>query len=122
MPANPQPKPATAPPASNQAGPNFKVLSGVIERITFQSEETGYTVARLLPDRGRPEVNSSSSSSSSSSSKPDKSRTVAEASPRYHATRGEDNLVTVEYGRGSARGSPRTNRLVATTFPARLAI
>lgn len=31
--------------------PRLKVMNGVIERITFQSEETGYTVARLLPDR-----------------------------------------------------------------------
>lgn len=27
-------------------------LRGVIERLTFHSEETGYTVARLLPERG----------------------------------------------------------------------
>ncbi|NJM39783.1 MAG: hypothetical protein HC853_02925 [Anaerolineae bacterium] len=27
------------------------MLTGVIERITFQSEETGYTVAKLLPDK-----------------------------------------------------------------------
>ncbi len=30
---------------------NLKTLSGVIERITFQNEENGYTVARFLPDR-----------------------------------------------------------------------
>jgi len=30
---------------------NIKTLSGVIERITFQNEENGYTVARFLPDR-----------------------------------------------------------------------
>ena len=27
-----------------------KVITGVVERITFQNEENGYTVARLLPD------------------------------------------------------------------------
>jgi exodeoxyribonuclease V alpha subunit len=31
--------------------PAHKTISGVIERITFQNEDTGYTVARLLPDR-----------------------------------------------------------------------
>ncbi len=39
---------ATAQPATS---PAHKIISGVIERITFQSEDTGYTVARLLPDR-----------------------------------------------------------------------
>ena len=28
-------------------------LKGTIERITFQNEETGFTVARLLPEEGR---------------------------------------------------------------------
>lgn len=31
------------------AGP--KVITGVVERITFQNEENGYTVAKLLPDQ-----------------------------------------------------------------------
>ena len=34
-----------------QSQSNLKTLSGVIERITFQNEENGYTVARFLPDR-----------------------------------------------------------------------
>jgi exodeoxyribonuclease V alpha subunit len=37
--------------AAASPGPNFKTISGVIERITFQNEENGYTIARLLPDR-----------------------------------------------------------------------
>jgi len=36
--------------ASRKAAPAPKRLSGVLERITFQSEETGFTVARLQPD------------------------------------------------------------------------
>lgn len=31
--------------------PNLKSISGVVERITYHNEETGYTVARLLPER-----------------------------------------------------------------------
>jgi exodeoxyribonuclease V alpha subunit len=38
-------------PPQPQAQSNLKTLSGVVERITFQNEENGYTVARLLPDR-----------------------------------------------------------------------
>ena len=30
--------------------PEPKVITGVLERITFQNEENGYTVAKLLPD------------------------------------------------------------------------
>lgn len=40
--------------AQAQASPNLlnlKTLSGVIERITYQNAENGYTVARLMPDR-----------------------------------------------------------------------
>ncbi len=33
--------------------PVLKTLTGVMERITYQNEETGYTVARLLPERAR---------------------------------------------------------------------
>ncbi|MCL4505164.1 MAG: ATP-dependent RecD-like DNA helicase [Chloroflexi bacterium] len=33
--------------------PQFKTLSGVIERITYQNEENGYTIARLLPENTR---------------------------------------------------------------------
>lgn len=35
------------------AGPVLKTLTGVMERITYQNEETGYTVARLLPEHRR---------------------------------------------------------------------
>ncbi len=57
----------------NGSGPNFKTISGVVERITFQSDETGYTVARLLPDY--------------------------QVEDRYHgmsnAAKGDDKLVTI---------------------------
>lgn len=43
-PSQPSPPPPAAPPAT---------LEGVIERITFQSDETGYTVARLTDERGK---------------------------------------------------------------------
>ncbi len=36
--------------ASNAPGPQLKTLTGVIERITYQNEENGYTIARLLPE------------------------------------------------------------------------
>jgi ATP-dependent exoDNAse (exonuclease V) alpha subunit len=75
----------TSAPAS--AAPRFKTLSGVVERITFQSEETGYTVARLLPD-GRGDASSGGGSSGGNPN-----RTAA--SPRGFATKGDDNLVTV---------------------------
>ncbi|MCX6016995.1 MAG: ATP-dependent RecD-like DNA helicase [Chloroflexi bacterium] len=32
------------------SAPEPKVITGVLERITFQNEENGYTVAKLLPD------------------------------------------------------------------------
>lgn len=38
------------PPQEEKIPTPFKVLAGVVERITYQNEETGYTVARLLPD------------------------------------------------------------------------
>src|SRR5260370_576536 len=41
-------------------GPAPKTLYGVLERLTFQNEETGYTVARLLPDRKPPSGESGS--------------------------------------------------------------
>ncbi len=31
--------------------PAHKTISGVVERITYQNDDTGYSVARLLPDR-----------------------------------------------------------------------
>src|SRR5579871_2454294 len=47
-----QPSPS-APPT---AAPVLASLEGVLERITFASEETGYTVARLAPARGGAEL------------------------------------------------------------------
>lgn len=38
-------------PNSNKDSSNLKTLAGVVERLTFQNEENGYTVARFLPDR-----------------------------------------------------------------------
>ena len=64
--------------------PTLKKLSGVIERITFHSEETGYTVARLLPDSGAERKSGGGNAGATST-----------ASPRRFATKGEDNLVTV---------------------------
>ncbi len=43
---------ATGSTGGSQA-PQLKTLTGVIERITYQNEENGYTIARLLPE-GRP--------------------------------------------------------------------
>jgi exodeoxyribonuclease V alpha subunit len=40
----------SSPTQDAQSAPMIKVLSGVVERITFQNEENGYTVARFLPD------------------------------------------------------------------------
>ena len=57
-----------------QPTPAFKTLSGVVERITFQNEETGYTIARLLPDRRRGD---------------------AEDAGAEHAHSGDDHLVTI---------------------------
>jgi exodeoxyribonuclease V alpha subunit len=37
-------------PSPETQGANLKSLAGVIERLTFQNEENGYTVARFLPD------------------------------------------------------------------------
>src|SRR4051794_14848999 len=68
--------------AKPEAGPNFKVVSGVIERITFPSEDTGYTVARLLRDHKQPAQDKSASKSTPSS-------------PRFSSAKGDDNLITV---------------------------
>jgi exodeoxyribonuclease V alpha subunit len=57
-----------------QPTPAFKTLSGVVERITFQNEETGYTVARLLPNRRRGD---------------------ADDAGAEHAHTGDDHLVTI---------------------------
>ena len=37
----------------SQLTPALKTISGVVERITYQNDETGYTIARLLPDARR---------------------------------------------------------------------
>ena len=45
----------TAPPAAAASGDpqgNLAVVEGVLERITFANEETGYTVARVDTGRG----------------------------------------------------------------------
>ena len=64
-------------PTTQTAAPNFKTLTGVVERITYQNDESGYTVARLLPDRAKP------------------SRDGGEHRSSVDAARGEDRLVTV---------------------------
>ena len=33
-------------------GGELAVLDGVLERVTFANPETGYTIARIAPDRG----------------------------------------------------------------------
>lgn len=38
---------------AGEKGPNFSVLTGVIERITYQNEENGYIVAKLLPEKAK---------------------------------------------------------------------
>ncbi len=43
---------ATGAPASAPT----RELRGVVERLTYQNAENGYTVARLLPERAGPEV------------------------------------------------------------------
>jgi exodeoxyribonuclease V alpha subunit len=74
------------------AAPNFKTLSGVVERITFQSDESGYTVARFSPDRaiGRQGAGANKPATSASNGS-----TTTTTSPRLRATKGDDNLVTV---------------------------
>src|SRR3984957_10433488 len=47
MPPAPQPTPQAHPQQGNVA-----VLDGVLERVTFSNPETGYTIARIAPDRG----------------------------------------------------------------------
>jgi exodeoxyribonuclease V alpha subunit len=43
----PPPQPAVPPPPRDVA-----ILDGVLERVTFANPETGYTIARIAPDRG----------------------------------------------------------------------
>jgi exodeoxyribonuclease V alpha subunit len=47
MPSVPQPTPQAPQPQQHVA-----VLDGVLERVTFSNPETGYTIARIAPDRG----------------------------------------------------------------------
>src|SRR5438094_9348344 len=50
----------TAGPSPGDAGTgvaqSLRELRGVVERITYQNPETGYTVARLAPERAGPEA------------------------------------------------------------------
>src|ERR1051326_8932364 len=81
--------------AAEQAG--NKCLEGVIERITYQDEETGYTVARLLPDRPRRAADGGSPGQTSAP----------------HVAIGEDHLVTVV---GSLPGIVAGEALALTGF------
>lgn len=48
--------PAPAAPMSLEVAANgmsLSVIAGVVERITYQNEDNGYTVAKLLPNKGR---------------------------------------------------------------------
>ena len=57
------PPPAAPPPlaeptevvldAATETAANFSTVSGVIERITYQNDENGYTIAKLLPEKAR---------------------------------------------------------------------
>ena len=58
-PSAPHPQTPTAPQAAQQPTPQQQVpqrdvaiLDGVLERVTFSNPETGYTIARIAPDRG----------------------------------------------------------------------
>src|SRR6204780_2548982 len=57
MPSVPQPTPQAQPPRPEPPRPepqqpHVVVLDGVLERVTFANPETGYTIARIAPDRG----------------------------------------------------------------------
>jgi exodeoxyribonuclease V alpha subunit len=47
----PQPTPQAQQPQQPQQG-SVAVLDGVLERVTFSDPGTGYTIARIAPDRG----------------------------------------------------------------------
>jgi exodeoxyribonuclease V alpha subunit len=53
-----------------QAAATLKTIAGVVERITFQNEENGYTVARFLPDPIHRATSAASSSRRSTRSRP----------------------------------------------------
>ena len=44
--------PSVSQPTPQAQQPNVAVLDGVLERVTFSNPETGYTIARIAPDRG----------------------------------------------------------------------
>jgi hypothetical protein len=48
VPPSPDPRPG----GQGQQAPHAAVLDGVLERVTFCNPETGYTIARVAPDRG----------------------------------------------------------------------
>ncbi len=53
-PAETDAPPVVKPSNSNEKPPEkFSVLTGVVERVTFQNEENGYTVAKVLPAKAR---------------------------------------------------------------------
>ncbi|HLV97232.1 MAG TPA: ATP-dependent RecD-like DNA helicase [Ktedonobacterales bacterium] len=70
--------PSPSVPDAQSASP-LKIIAGVVERITFQNEENGYTVARFLPDPIHRTASAASSGRRSSRSRP----------------HGEEHLVTI---------------------------
>src|SRR6202789_3986956 len=44
--------PQPTPQAQQLQQQNIAILDGVLERVTFSNPETGYTIARIAPDRG----------------------------------------------------------------------
>jgi len=54
----------------------LKTIAGVIERITYQNEANGYTIARLAPERGE-------------------LAGAGDAAPGSSRARGDDNLITI---------------------------
>ena len=54
MPPSPPParQPARQPQHSQPQHRDVAVFDGVLERVTFSNPETGYTIARIAPDRG----------------------------------------------------------------------
>jgi exodeoxyribonuclease V alpha subunit len=52
MPPVPQPTPQAQQPQPQPPQGNVAILDGVLERVTFSNPETGYTIARIAPDRG----------------------------------------------------------------------
>lgn len=44
--------PSSPPPTRQPQHLDAAILDGVLERVTFSNPETGYTIARVAPDRG----------------------------------------------------------------------